>query len=298
MTTWQELYTGLEDMSVKGGSDIGVVAAQAFCAYVREHIGVDSFLYESAQGFAEKIKRLKPSMGTVQTVIDQLLGLLDHDHTDDAQVLQAIESFVQRYHQETEESLTRMAAIAANVIQDGDVVFTHSYTRSVLLAIEKAYSAGKHFSVISTESRPRNEGAYLASLLAGMGIDVTLITDASAAHYMPRISRVFVGADGLYTDGTVVNKMGTLGIAILAAYYRVPVYVLSITAKLYRPSLQGFQLEMERRPAEEVWNEPNSIPSMRVENIFFEEVPPELVTYLVTERGVIKPGQLYTLCTP
>jgi methylthioribose-1-phosphate isomerase len=115
------------------------------------------------------------------------------------------------------------------------------------------------------------------------------------AHYLPGCTKVFVGADALYTDGTVVNKMGTLAIAMLAKAFQKPVYVLTITSKLYLPSLKGFKLQLERRPATEIQNpiaDETISRNLTIENTFFEEVSGEHTTFLVTEKGVIKPCQL------
>jgi len=297
MTTWQDLYDGLEDMSIKGGSDIGVAAARSFFLYVQDLIKGNKDYLRNVQSFGQKIKELKPSMGTVHNVVNDLFLILQENKHNPDVVLKAMDDYVNKYQKEIENSLVSMANIAAHKIEDGDCILTHSYTRSVLLAFERALKLGKIFSVFCTESRPLKEGAHLATLLSERGLDTTLITDAAVARYMPKMSKVIVGADAIYVDGTVVNKMGTLGVAIISQKYNKPVYVLSITAKLFLPSLEGEKLEMERRQQREIIDidilEKNS--KLSVENVFFEEVPPEVITYLVTEKGIIKPSQIYSL---
>jgi|YNPMSStandDraft_1061717.scaffolds.fasta_scaffold10022_2 eIF-2B alpha/beta/delta-like uncharacterized protein len=302
MKTWKQLYAGLEDMSVKGGSDIGIVAAQAFLDYLKDHINSGSWYEEKVLEFGERIKTLKPSMGSVHNAIDDLITIFKTYRNDAQRMLFVMDEYVSHYQQETNQALNKIAELFSSLIEDGDQLLTHSFTRSVLLAFDQALALGKKFSVISAESRPRNEGTYFASLLAGKGLDVTLITDAAVAHYMPKATKVLVGADALYTDGTVVNKMGTLNVAIIAHEFHKPVYVLTITTKLYLPSLFGKHLIMERRPVNEVLEtEPdNPVVSshLTVENIFFEEIPPEYITYLVTEKGLIKPCQLMNVALP
>lgn len=302
MKTWEQLYLGLEDMSVKGGSDIGIVAAQTFLSYLKEKIHSGFQHEEKILEFAERLKKLKPSMGSVHNAIDDLVTIFKTYRNDFHQMLFVMDEYVSRYQQETNQGLDKIAELFSSLIEDGDQLLTHSFTRSVLLAFEHALDQGKKFSVISGESRPRNEGAYFASLLASKGLDVTLITDAAVAHYMPRATKVLVGADALYADGTVVNKMGTLSVAVIAREFHKPVYVLAITTKLYLPSLFGKHLDMERRPGNEVLNtepdDPVACSHLTVENIFFEEVPPEYITYLVTEKGLIKPCQLLNVVLP
>lgn len=297
MTTWQDLYGGLEDMSIKGGSDIGVAAARSFLLYVRDLVKRNEDYLDEAGIFAKKIKALKPSMGTVHNIIDDLINILEDNQDSIENSFDLMDKYVNQYQERIEDSLHSMADIAAHIIEDGDCIMTHSYTRSVLLAFEKALELGKKFSVYCTESRPLKEGTYLATLLTKRGLDTTLITDAAVARYMSNVSKVIVGADAIYVDGTVVNKMGTLGVAIIAQKYNKPVYVLSITAKLFLPSLKSEKLEMERRPEREVLAEDvlEKYSKLAVENVFFEEVPPEVITYLVSEKGILKPSQIFLL---
>lgn len=296
MNTWEQLYTSLEDMSVKGGSEIGVVAAQAFVAYVKDNVLPSFYDKSKILEFAERLKKLKPSMGSVHNAIDDLVRIFESYQGDIQEMLSAMDEYLLRYQRDTIRLLNNIAELVSNLINDGETILTHSFTRSVFVSLECALERGKRFSVISTESRPRNEGAYFASLLAGKGLSVTLITDAAVAHYMPQTTKVLVGADALYADGTIVNKMGTLNLAIIAREFRKPVYVLALTNKLYLPSLFGKRLEMERRPSDEVWDarlhDPVVGSHLIVENIFFEEVPPEYISYIVTEKGVIKPYQI------
>jgi ribose 1,5-bisphosphate isomerase len=302
MKTWEQLYSGLEDMSVKGGSDIGIVAAQTFLSYLKDNIRLGFQNEEKALEFAERLKNLKPSMGSVHNAIDDLVTILKTHQDDTQQMLILMDEYVSHYQQETNQALDKIAKLFSSLIENGDRLLTHSFTRSVLLAFENALALGKEFSVISAESRPRNEGAYFASLLAGKGLNVTLITDAAVAHYMPQATKVLVGADALYADGTIVNKMGTMNVAIVAREFHKPVYVLTITTKLYFPSLFGKRLNMEKRPVNEVLETKTDDPvissHLTVENIFFEEVPPDYITYLVTEKGLIKPCQLLNVVLP
>jgi len=295
MSESAEFYEGLENMSVKGGSDIGVVAAAALRAYAFEISQNNPQYYELIEQYGERLKALKPTMASVHNIVDQIIGLIQETDITTPEGRKALITFVDRYKAATEEALQEIAQLFANIVVNGDVILTHSFTKSALYALENAAQSGKRFSVICTESRPLCEGAYLATRLASLGIQATVITDAAMAHYLPRCTKVIVGADALYTDGTIVNKMGTLPVAILARTFNKPVYALAITSKLYMPSRRGLRLELESRPETEVMDRPRDGPAganLKVENIFFEEVPEEYVTYLVTEKGLLKPSQL------
>jgi ribose 1,5-bisphosphate isomerase len=293
----QELYTGLEDMTVKGGGDIGIVAAQALHAYAIENSEETNFL-DKVETFGEQLKRVKPTMATVHNAVDAIVSILSEYKDEPLTGIAEVEMWVQNYESTEEQALEKLATHYAGFLKDGDVLLTHSYTHTVLMALERASKQGIKFQVISTESRPLREGAYLASLLAGRDIEVTIITDAAVAHYLPQVTKIAVGADALYADGTVVNKMGTLGLGMLARAYKKPLFVLATTAKYYPPSLAGERLRMERRPKSEVLDE-DAYEEVRdylsVKNVFFEEVPAEYIGHIVTEYGLIKPSQLLTI---
>jgi translation initiation factor 2B subunit (eIF-2B alpha/beta/delta family) len=138
--------------------------------------------------------------------------------------------------------------------------------------------------VVVAESRPAREGVGVAERLAAVGVDVTLVTDAAAAHVLAgglddRIDRVVVGADTVSPDGSVLNKTGTRGVAIAAANEGVPVDVVTATDKVATTAVEG-----EAGPSEAVYD---GDADLAVENPTFDRTPASFVTGVVTERGVL-----------
>ena len=159
---------------------------------------------------------------------------------------------------------------------------THSYSATTFAILERLASRGS--PIIATESAPLNEGKTTARLLARLGVPVTLISDAQAAAFMPEAAAVLVGADTVFADGAVVNKVGTCALALLARNERIPFYVATETLKVApgRPTAHH-QTPEERQPG------------LTIPTVYFDLTPARLVTALITEEGVFAPKDIRPL---
>ena len=126
-----------------------------------------------------------------------------------------------------DDSREQTAEIGAKRIQDGMTVFTHCHSSTVTRLLAKAKQGGKNFKVICTETRPAFQGRITAKEMVELGIETTFIVDSAARTFMPKADLVIVGADAITSEGNVVNKIGTGGLAVLAHEARKPFYVVS-----------------------------------------------------------------------
>lgn len=196
----------------------------------------------------------------------------------------------------------QMGANGAKLFRDGDIVLTHCNAGSLatvaygtaLGVIRAARESGKRLSVIATETRPVMQGSRLTAFeLQHEGIDVSLIPDTAVGHMMARgtIRRVIVGADRVLRTGHVFNKIGTYQVAILAKKHKIPFYVAA--------PLSTFDFEsspedvvIEERSIDEVvkvGKKRIAPKGVRVFNPAFDMTPPELITGIITERGILVP---------
>lgn len=159
--------------------------------------------------------------------------------------------------------------------------------------IRKGFEQGKVDMVYADETRPLLQGARLTAYeLMEDHIPVTLITDNMAAHMMKqgKINMVITGADRIAANGDAANKIGTYGVAILAAYHRIPFYITAPLSTFDLTIPTGNDIIIEERAAEEVrcfqgvYAAPKDVP---VENPAFDVTPHELIAALITEKGVI-----------
>jgi len=204
--------------------------------------------------------------------------------------------------EEDVETNRKIGAHGLKLFKDGDMVLTHCNAGSLatvaygtaLGVIRAARESGKRLSVIATETRPVMQGSRLTAFeLLHDGIDVSLIADTAVGHMMARgaINYVIVGADRVLHTGHVFNKIGTYQVAILANKHNVPFYVAA--------PLSTFDFEsnpddviIEDRSADEVvkvGKKRIAPKGVRVFNPAFDMTPPELITGIITQKGILTP---------
>jgi methylthioribose-1-phosphate isomerase len=141
------------------------------------------------------------------------------------------------------------------------------------------------------------QGARLTAWeLQQAGIDVTLVCDNMAAHLMSRglIDLVLVGTDRVTANGDVVNKIGTLGVAVLAKHFGVPFYVACPSSTWDPGTARGVDVVIEERRPDEVTHLRGTriaAPGVKVANPAFDVTPAALVTGIITERGIVRPSE-------
>jgi methylthioribose-1-phosphate isomerase len=194
-----------------------------------------------------------------------------------------------------------MGAYGAALLPDGARVLTHCNAGALATAghgtalgvIRSAVEAGKRISVIADETRPFLQGARLTAWeMVQEGIPVTLITDSMAGHLMSRgeVDAVVVGTDRVAANGDVANKIGTYMVAVLARRHGIPFYVACPLSTIDLGIADGAAIPIEDRAAEEVtgfrecqW----AAIGVAVRNPAFDVTPAELVSGLITEKGVV-----------
>ena len=201
-----------------------------------------------------------------------------------AGISRSIDSLLRRMLEETEAA----AEIAARRLEDGDVIITQSYSRSILRTIEKASAMGKRLRVIVAESRPLLDGVELAKALTKLDIEVTLIVDSAMRYMMREATRALIGADAVMADGSIVARAGAGLLALAANEARVRVIVVAGTYKFYPETAYGLTIEP---PALEEEIVPDEHKKLGVKGYapLFEIVPPHLIDALATEKGLIAP---------
>lgn len=182
---------------------------------------------------------------------------------------------------------------AAALIKNKDKIFTHCHSSTVEEAFIGAKNKGKIFEVYNTETRPLFQGRITSEQLINHGIKDTMVVDSAAAFFISADSdkdlmmdKVLIGADVIMPDGSVVNKIGSYGIALSAFYEDIPMYVL---ATLLKTDSDGI-VTIEARDSSEVWAKAPK--KLKIINYAFDKIPAQFIAGIVTEFGVIKPKQI------
>ena len=195
----------------------------------------------------------------------------------------------------------KMGTFGADLLSDGARVLTHCNAGALATAghgtalgvIRSAVEQGKNIGVIADETRPFLQGARLTAWeMVQENIPVTLITDNMSGHLMAcgEIDAIIVGTDRVAANGDVANKIGTYMVAVLAKRHNIPFYVACPISTIDINCLDGFSIPIEERPANEVtgfrefqW----AANGVKVRNPSFDVTPAELVTAIITEKGII-----------
>jgi translation initiation factor eIF-2B subunit delta len=288
--TLESRIRDLAQDNVSGAAELARDAADVLALLAKQSEARDlcSFLGE-VSSTGRRVVRAQPSMAPLFNLINGVLFRLDGvESLEEAR--SRVEASARGFAEELASSGSRIAEEALSLLTDGYTVLTHSRSSTVLAALLLARDRGLEFEVVCTESRPLYEGRKVAEALSEAGIHTTLVTDASVSHIVPRVNLVMVGADSVSSDG-LVNKMGTYGVALAARAHGVPFYALCGSEKLLPAGSPYF--EVQARDPEEVW--PGSPEAVEVLNYYFEVTPLEYLSGLVTEKGLITPGELWEM---
>lgn len=184
-------------------------------------------------------------------------------------------------------SSEKIGKYSDRVIKKNWKVMTHCHSGEALAFIKHAWLRHKKkISVIATETEPLEQGVKTAKELAAVGIPVTLITDSTVGFFAKEIDAVIVGADAIRVVPPygVVNKIGTFNLALAARRYKKPFYVIGNSLKVDRRK----NFKIEERPSKEVYKK---LKGVKIRNPAFDIIGFDLVTKIVTEKGIYSPGK-------
>lgn len=295
----EQIISDIENMKVKGAYLITVVGLEALTLRAKEATAGGKPIVVALTADAQRLKAAQPSMASVANgcdyVLQPLLNLQRPITLDETVHLVSTRSqeFLARFGQAQQA----VEEIGARLVREGDTIFVHSYSGTLLGIFRRAWEAGRRFRVQATESRPGCEGRVLVGELLKLGIPCTLTTDIALASYIRKASKAIVGADSILADGSVVNKMGTHLLALACQAHGVPLYAAGGTHKLSLESVRGGEVRLLERPAAEGGIAPAELldhPNLRVENTFFDVTPARYFTGLITERGIVPPAAVAT----
>lgn len=302
--TQPEIWRAIERLQVRGAPAIGVAAAYGLYLAAREISATEpsTFLRElhtaadylassrpTAVNLRWALNRMEDAVANLSSVLairETLLRESNAIHDEDIRVCQKIGTYGLELLQPGWGILTHCNAGQLATVKYGTA------TAPIYLGQQQGY----HFRVFADETRPLLQGARLtASELHAAGVDVTLICDNMAATVMKRgwIQAVLVGCDRVAANGDAANKIGTLGVAILAKRFGIPFYICAPSSTIDRNTPTGAEIPIEERAGEEIshlWYEkPMSADGVKIFNPAFDVTDADLITGIITEYGVARP---------
>ncbi len=306
---YQTVARAIRELRVRGAPAIGVTAAMgiALGAQSLTASGYDEFA-KGVTGICEHLAATRPTAVNLFWAIERmkrtLAGLRGQP------VVEIKRRLLEESQRILDEDIAMNRALGrhgAALVRDGQTILTHCNAGALATAgygtalgvVRAAWEQGKKIRVLADETRPVLQGARLTVWeLMQDQIPVTLITDSMAGALMRRglIHLCLVGADRIAANGDVANKIGTYSVAVLAKAHGLPFYVAAPYSTIDLATPSGDQIPIEQRKPEEVTSICGGPPiaplGADVLNPAFDVTPAELVTAIITERGVFKPGEL------
>jgi translation initiation factor 2B subunit (eIF-2B alpha/beta/delta family) len=284
-----EVVVAIRDDLIGGAADMARETARAFAALATDDGVTDEkfgVLFDEGIGAVLKVS---PSIMPVARVLHVLASAADVATAEPrAAVAAAADGFVAWL----DSSLDVIASIGADLIQDGDRLFLYSMSSTVYRMIEAALARGKHVSVVTTESRPGNEGLVTLARLCPQGVSVDIGIDAGMVQLMRDCTAVYVGSDNVTAPGECLAKIGCYATALAAAHFGLPYYVAGDTSKFDPSSVHGVPMKIRAMPDTDIISEA-VVENGSVKNPVFEVVPARLITAYVTEIGILHPGAVF-----
>ena len=300
----EEIAEAIRSMVVRGAPAIGIAAAYGLALAASGAKG-DGRSYVDAMHRADGVLRAsRPTAVNLAWALERIGKVALAAATEEPLVrADRVAEAARQLHREDVAACRALGVLGAARISDGATILTHCNAGALatggygtaLGVIRAAHDAGKKVRVLATETRPLLQGARLTAWeLARDGIPVEVITDSMVAHFMGRraIDVVIVGADRIARNGDTANKIGTYGIACIAAAHGVPMYVAAPWSTVDMACDTGEQIPIEERSEREVTHPFDTaiVPeAVRARNPAFDVTPARLLAGIVTERGIAAP---------
>jgi len=302
----QAMWDAIKQLKVRGAPAIGICAG--YCIYVLARQMPRGSYDEFAAAFHEAAAYLdssRPTAVNLSWALRRMEGVVrENAGMDVDQILALLRKECVAIHEEDIRMCTAISEYGLSLLAPGDGVLTHCNAGPLatsrygtgqgplFLAQERGY--GLH--VFADETRPLLQGARLTSYeLQRAGVDVTLICDNMASIVMKSgwVQACMVGCDRVAMNGDAANKIGTSGVAILAKHYGIPFYVLGPTSTIDQACATGDDIKIELRDPDEIktmfYAEPKALPEIKCYNPSFDVTDHELITAIVTEKGICYP---------
>jgi len=302
----ETVFEAIRALRVRGAPAIGIAAAYGVLLGLQQAADADeAALFAALEAAIARLAESRPTAVNLFWALERmrrsaaaLRGTMPPGAISGRLLAEA-----QAIHDEDRAMCRAIGRYGAELLSDGCGVLTHcnagglatSEYGTALAVFFAAQEAGKTLHVYADETRPLLQGARLTAWeLQQRGIDVTLICDSMAAQVMRegRVQAVVTGADRIASNGDTANKIGTYGVALLAAAHDIPFYIAAPTSTFDLSLADGSQIPIEERHEREIthgFGRQTAPTGVKVYNPAFDVTPARLIKAIICEHGVIEP---------
>lgn len=299
INTVDNAFDAIKNLTVRGAPLIGITAAYGLCLVDNLH---DRGSFISA---CEKLKSARPTAVNLSWAVDRMLSLYEKN-SDQPKLDVLLLREARNIHDEDAKMCEKIGINGNSLIPDSCRILTHCNAGALatggigtaLGVVYTAFFSGKKIEVWVDETRPVLQGSRLTAWeLERAGIPHKLISDNASGSLMAQnsVDLVIVGADRVAKNLDFANKIGTYNLAVLAEYHNIPFYCAAPTSTMDHLCPNGNSIEIEYRNETEI----KAIAGIEIApsdtfayNPAFDITPHNLLTGLITEKGIINPGAL------
>lgn len=306
ITTGQEMFDAIKTMIVRGAPAIGVAGAHGVVLFAQElanlNLSRDEFIKRLLEK-ADYIATSRPTAVNLMWAVKKQKEIIQNSTSNIDGIVEELKQNGIKLENEDVEINKKIGDFGAQIVPQGASILTHCNAGALatvgygtaLGVVRSAFAQDNTVQVFADETRPRQQGARITTLELTMdGIPTTLITDGMCSYFMKKgmIDLVVVGADRIAANGDTANKIGTYTVAIAAKYHNIPFYVAAPLSTIDTGIKTGEEIIIEERSREEVTHINGKIicaPEVNIINPGFDVTPNELISGIITEKGILKP---------
>ncbi len=301
----KDVWNAIKTMQVRGAPAIGVAAAYGLYLGARQIRAEDHDEYIThLRDLCSYLASARPTAVNLTWALERLSAKAQSmRHCSRCEKTAALLDEAKLIHAEDGVINRKIGENLLTLLRDGMGILTHcnagalatTQLGTALSPIYLAKQKGWNLKVYADETRPRLQGSTLTAFeLCQSNIDVTVITDSMAAVVMSqkKIDAVIVGCDRIAANGDTANKIGTLGLSIIAKNYGIPFYIAAPTPTIDLKTPSGEYIPVEERDPDEVaccFGQRIAPVGAKVFNPSFDVTPHQNITAIVTEKAIIYP---------
>ena len=301
----ETVASAIEDLKVRGAPAIGIAAAYGVVLGALKAVEDPPGNFRRQVGRAiARLERTRPTAVNLFWALERMRRILDaRAEQGNRELCEGLLAEAERIFADDRAICRRLGRHGAELLEDGHTALTHCNAGSLATAdygtalgvIYAALEQKKKIKVFADETRPLLQGARLTAWeLKESGVDVTLICDSMAATVMrqKKVDCAIVGADRIAANGDVANKVGTYGLAVLAREHQIPFYVAAPVSTLDISLESGARIPIEERRGDEIsdgFGMRTAPQGVRTYNPAFDVTPNDLVTAIISEKGIARP---------
>ena len=304
--TGDKMYEAIKTMIVRGAPAIGIAGAHGVVLYAQELSDKNLSLADFKNELLKKADYLvssRPTAVNLYWAVEKQKNIIKSCNTNIQSLIKELAQNGKKLELEDIEINKKIGDYGAQVVPKGATILTHCNAGALatvgygtaLGVVRSAFANDPTVKVFADETRPRQQGARITTLELKMdGIPVTLITDGMCSYFMKKgmIDMVCVGADRIAANGDAANKIGTYTVAIAAKYHNIPFYVAAPLSTIDISIKTGDEIIIEERSHDEVTTingKKICADGVNIINPGFDVTPHELITGIITEKGILKP---------